>query len=98
MPGLALGILYTALAAFLFQVSVNLFAVRSDAWHVLPGVVAFAVISVCLMLHAQPGLERARRRYGRYVFLLQALLTYLPVVAYHGLWGAAAASWPRPAC
>ncbi|WP_371497202.1 histidine kinase [Kitasatospora sp. NBC_00374] len=88
-PVFALGILYAALLAYLVQVSVNLIAIRPGSPGLLLGIAAFVVICGCQLVHCLPQAKLVRRRFGRLTLAVQTLLTYLPILLFGAIWGAA---------
>ncbi|WP_033820401.1 sensor histidine kinase [Kitasatospora sp. MBT63] len=88
-PLFALGILYTALLAYLVQVSVNLSVLPLATTSIVLGIVCFVAICCCQLVHALPQAKQVRRRYGRVTLTVQALLTYLPILVFGAIWGAA---------
>ncbi|WP_405017563.1 histidine kinase [Kitasatospora sp. NBC_00070] len=90
VPRFALFILCFVLIAFMVQVSVNLFSVaQAGRTTPLVGMLCFAVIDVIQLSHSLPQMAAFRRRYGRWTLSAQALLTYLPILLFGEVWGAA---------
>ncbi|MER8185542.1 histidine kinase [Kitasatospora sp. NPDC094015] len=88
-PLFALGILYSALLAYLVQVSVNLVVIRPGSPGLVLGIASFIVICGCQLIHSLPQAKKIRRRFGRLTLGLQAVLTYLPILLFGAVWGAA---------
>ncbi|BFV59172.1 hypothetical protein KCMC57_up42760 [Kitasatospora sp. CMC57] len=89
MPRFALFILCFVLIAFMVQVSVNLSVARPGHTTPVIGMVCFAVIDVIQLTHSLPQMAAFRRRYGGWTLGAQALLTYLPIILFGDVWGAA---------
>ncbi|MFC8723167.1 sensor histidine kinase [Kitasatospora sp. NPDC057198] len=82
-------LLWVFLCAFTVQMAVNLMTLHPSRWGRVWGLLCFLAVCGCQVVHSLPGLARLRGRIGGWTLGLQAVLTYLPVVFYGGLWGAA---------
>ena len=89
-PRFALAILCFVLFAFLAQISVNMTMTPNGRIHFAAGVICFIAIDLLQLFHSLPQAKSLRRRYWVWTLVAQLLLSFVPLVLFDTIWGAAA--------
>lgn len=89
-PRLARAILFAVLGGFLLVTGLDMMSAQLDLTERLVADVAFVVIAVLQVLHTLPAASRASIRRRSLTLGLQAVVTFLPLIAFKAEWGAMA--------
>ncbi|WP_441245971.1 sensor histidine kinase [Kitasatospora sp. McL0602] len=86
-PRLAKVILYAVLASYLVITLINIFNEIKNIAVVILGMVGVLCMFMFQLLHSNPRMRQATGRLKALTLGVQALLTFLPFLVFHGVWG-----------